>query len=127
MPPSQRAEVLNLDAYAAVFTILSKHRPGAVVSTHHSVLEARRLAPRCSASDDELVNLIAKVAITHNMAISFDHGRTGAGRAQSVESGKDGEEPAPRGHDASMTPIGKIVGDIEPVPVLHGESVPAGG
>jgi hypothetical protein len=86
MPPSQRAEVLNLDAYAAVFTILSKHRPGAVVSTHYSVVEARRLAPRCEASDDELVNLIAKVAITHKMAISFDHGRNDTGRAPSAET-----------------------------------------
>ena len=105
MPPSQRAEVLNLDAYAAVFTILSKHRPGAVVSTHHSVLEARRLAPRCQASDDELVNLIAKVAITHKMAISVDHGRKGAGQAHSPGPRKDGEI-AVGGHDASA--IGEI-------------------
>jgi len=84
---------------------------------------ARRLAPRCSASDDELVNLIAKVAITHKMAISFDHGRTGAKQAHSAEPGKDGEGIARRGHDASAAPVG----DIEPRPGLPGERLPADG
>jgi len=120
MPPSQQAEVLDLDAYAAVFTILSKHRPGAVVSTHDCVLEARRLAPRCSASDEQLVNLIAKVAITHKMAISFDHGRTFAGRPGAARSGKDGEELARRGDVASTMPIR----ETESRPVFKGERLP---
>jgi hypothetical protein len=57
------------------------------------------------------------------MAISFDHGRTGAGQAHSADPGKDGEEIAPRGHDASAAPVG----DIEPRPGLPGERFSAGG
>jgi hypothetical protein len=74
MPPSRSATTPDLEAYAAVFAVLSKYGAGSLISTHMTVGEARgQLSHLADVSDDELVGLIVTVATANRMLISFDH------------------------------------------------------
>jgi hypothetical protein len=74
MPMSRSATIPDLDAYAAVFAVLSKYSAGSLISTHVTVNEVRgHLSHFADVSDDELVGLIVRVATANRMMISFDH------------------------------------------------------
>jgi hypothetical protein len=74
MPLSRSVMTPDLEAYPAVFAVLSKYSAGSLISTHLAVSEARGHLPHfADVSDDELVGLIVKVATANRMLISFDH------------------------------------------------------
>jgi hypothetical protein len=74
MPLSHSTATPDLDAYAAVFAVLSKYSAGSLISTHVAVGEARsQLSHLADVSDDQLVGLIVRVATANRMLISFDH------------------------------------------------------
>jgi hypothetical protein len=76
MPPSHSDTTPDLEAYAAVFNVLSRYGAGSLVSTHVTVTEIRQsLSHFCHVSDDELVGLIVRVATANRMVISFDHNK----------------------------------------------------
>jgi hypothetical protein len=52
---------------------------GDIISTHATIAQIRRLAPKCSRSDDELVALLVMEATGRAIAVSFDHRNGHAG------------------------------------------------
>lgn len=63
----------------AVSKALSGLGMGDIISTHATIAQIRRLAPKCSRSDDKLVALMVREATGRAIAVSFDHRNGHAG------------------------------------------------
>ena len=63
----------NLDAYEAVFTVLSKYVTGSVISTGGAICTIRARFPHVTTDDEELVGMIVHAIGGRTIAVSFDH------------------------------------------------------
>ena len=57
---------------------LLEFRPGTVVSTSSTIARVREYDPGCTATNQDLVNLVIAAATGHSMTIEFDHGSDAA-------------------------------------------------
>ena len=65
--------VIDLDAYEAVFTVLSAYGYGDTISTRVALDAIHRQFPDCECSDEGLVAIMVGSITGRTIAVSFDH------------------------------------------------------
>jgi hypothetical protein len=68
-----KSDVIDLETYSAVYTVISAYRADDVVSTAIAVDAIRQKFPECPCDDEELVGLMLHAMSGRKIAVSFDH------------------------------------------------------
>jgi hypothetical protein len=66
-------DIVDLETYSAVYTVISGYRADDIVSTPIAVDAIRQKFPECPCDDEELVGLMLHAMAGKKIAVSFDH------------------------------------------------------